>query len=208
MAAWPGWQRDILYALGAPYTPSNVALLSAWQGCEGGSADWNPLNTTQPAAGATDYNSVGVKNYASKSSGIGATAATLTNGRYSGIVRDLKAGNVSAALVAQRNAAEFNTWGTGTACILVTVGAAAGPPSPPGTRGPTPRTKPAPKHRTTPLHLPEGVRPPGEYAPRPGNVLHNWKYLTHALGGVLPSQDVHVRAVTHRMGRVFTKRKV
>src|SRR5258706_11254188 len=92
-------------------------MLAIWQACEGGSATWNPINTTQPEPGATNYNSVGVKNYPDKATGIRGTATTLTNGYYPGIVADLRSGSFPPYLIVQRNSSEFSKWGTSVPCL-------------------------------------------------------------------------------------------
>src|SRR5690349_6827936 len=76
-----GWEADVLAGLGNTQpTRATLAYLAAWHRAEGGSASYNWLNTTQPADGATEYNSVGVKNYPSYATGIQATIGTLQNG--------------------------------------------------------------------------------------------------------------------------------
>lgn len=114
MAAIPGWQRAVLKAVGAPATPTNVRFLDLWQRAEGGAAAANPLNTTQPAAGATDYNSVHVRNYPDAATGIRATAQTLLNGRYGPIVEGLRGG---ASLVDLARAVAASPWGTGAGVL-------------------------------------------------------------------------------------------
>lgn len=107
------WRYRLLRSIHAPYSRPNRNYLAAWAKAEGGTACFNPLNTTEPWAGATDYNDAGVKNYPNGSSGVAATAATLENGHYDGIVKDLRNGKVSACGIATRNAKELVTWGTG-----------------------------------------------------------------------------------------------
>ena len=102
----------MLSAIGAPATAANISFLDAWQAAEGGSATYNPLNTTQPSAGATNYNSVGVKNYASAQQGAAATAQTLANGYYPAILAGLQSGNPLSQNSASL-ASELSTWGTG-----------------------------------------------------------------------------------------------
>lgn len=109
MATWPGWEGDVLRAIGAPTTAANVAFLDTWQRYEGGSAAFNPLNTTQNESGATDYNSVGVKNYPSAKVGAKATASTLTNGFYPDVVAALRSGNPQPSQAVE---AQIRTWGT------------------------------------------------------------------------------------------------
>lgn len=83
----------VLKLIKAPVTQKNIAWLVAWAGTENTTAGNNPLATTQPAAGATVFNSVGVKNYPSAASGVVATAQTLQNGYYPAIVAALQSGD-------------------------------------------------------------------------------------------------------------------
>ena len=59
------WAVALLDRLGAPTTAQNIQAVTSWEAAEGGhwnnTAYYNPLNTTQDAAGATAMNSVGVK---------------------------------------------------------------------------------------------------------------------------------------------------
>lgn len=108
------WAHELLRRLGITPTTENTRALVVWAGAEGGhwanSAHYNPLNTTQPAAGATSMNSVGVKAYNSWDQGFDATVQTLNNGRYGGILDALRSG--SAMDVA--NAVAASPWGTGS----------------------------------------------------------------------------------------------
>jgi hypothetical protein len=93
----------VLSGLGAPINQVNLGVLRAWQKAEGGSASWNPFNTTKTAPGATAYNSNNghpVRNYTSESQGVAATVATLKLGYYKAIVAALKASNAPAAIAA------------------------------------------------------------------------------------------------------------
>lgn len=99
----------VLKGIGAPVTPANLAFMRAWKQAEGGD-DTNPFDTTQGAPGATDFNSVGVKRYASVQSGIQATIQTLTNGNYGNILQALKAGTDPMAAA---HALAASPWGTG-----------------------------------------------------------------------------------------------
>lgn len=114
----PNWIVRLLALLGAPYTASNAALMKAWGVAEGGTATWNPLNTTFHLSGSSGYNSAGVQNYTHPIIGLCATALTLDNGFYTGIVSDLQSGNYTPQMIVSRNAKEFDTWGTGAANIL------------------------------------------------------------------------------------------
>ena len=115
-----GWKFRLLRSIHGSGYRQNRRLLRAWARAEGGTARFNPLNTTEPWPGATDYNTVGVKNYPSGAAGISATAATLVNGHYNGIVHDLRLrrNHYTAEEIVNRNASEFDTWGTGAKNIL------------------------------------------------------------------------------------------
>lgn len=99
----------LLQKLNLPVTEENLKFLNAWQHAEGGSPD-NPFNTTQPADGAENFNSVGVKRYPSIEVGLDATAQTLTNGYYNNILASLQQGNSASA---SADALAQSPWGTG-----------------------------------------------------------------------------------------------
>ena len=62
---------DLSTALGNPQPSSDmVRWLVAWQQAEGTQAAYNPLATSQAMAGATVFNSHGVKEYVSYSDGV------------------------------------------------------------------------------------------------------------------------------------------
>lgn len=73
--------------------PTNILTVVTWIDSEGSLARGNPLDTELWWAGCTDYNSAGVKNYASVTDGFAASKATLFNGNYALLIRCLKAGN-------------------------------------------------------------------------------------------------------------------
>ena len=102
---------SVLTTMGAPATSANINSLAAWFHHEEPSwpppATNNPLNSTQPAAGSTTFNSVGVQNYPNVLEGISATVKTLTNGYYPQIEAALKAGT---GVCGSGFASEFATW--------------------------------------------------------------------------------------------------
>jgi hypothetical protein len=98
-------------------SPVSVSLLVAWQKCEGGPASrHNPLNTTLRMPGSRSINPEGVQEYPSEAAGIAATVATLTNGRYTTLVRALRTGDPGLFFGAAGRA-EIATWGTDVGCI-------------------------------------------------------------------------------------------
>jgi hypothetical protein len=91
MGAVPNsFMQNILSQIRAPITAQNIANLQTWRRFEGGTAVNNPLNTTEPAPGSTDYNDAGVQNYPSAAIGERMTAETLMNGRYTAILVKLQ----------------------------------------------------------------------------------------------------------------------
>lgn len=116
------WARAFLRRLGAPESRRNLLVLLAWMQAEGGSASWNPLNSTHAAIGATTYNSVGVKNYPSFTVGLVATVETLNYGAdrrrygYRRIRRRLRKSRGSKGTL---RAIERSQWGTGGLALKV-----------------------------------------------------------------------------------------
>jgi hypothetical protein len=95
------WITSLLASIGAPPTQANINSISSWiakesvypgNGVNTGGL-YNPLNTTLAEGGASNYNSVGVKNYISEVQGLEATVQTLLGGQYSDIVDALRSGN-------------------------------------------------------------------------------------------------------------------
>lgn len=113
-----GWARDFLTAIGAPASQQNVNAVVNWETMEsgGGGGLFNPLNSVLGAPGASDVNSVGVKNYTSYKQGIQASVSTFTQSQWAGVVNGFRANNPSAAQAALN--AEYATWGGGPINIL------------------------------------------------------------------------------------------
>jgi hypothetical protein len=105
-----GWDTGLFY-------PEGLRLLDAWQRAEGGTAQWNPLNTTFYLPGSTNYNTANVKNYMRATDGVCATGLTLVNGFYNGILGDLQNGAKTAEQIVADRADQFRTWGTDPAVI-------------------------------------------------------------------------------------------
>ena len=111
--------EKLLENLNAPVSNENLKFLYAWRQAEGKAGRFNPFNTTQGMPGATNFNSVGVKNYRSMEDGLVATIKTLKNGRYDCIVKGLR-GDIGASKIASCRSLE--TWGTGTLVYRVIQG--------------------------------------------------------------------------------------
>lgn len=108
--------KEMLRGIKAPYNPETDKFLRAWAQAEGSMAKHNPFATTQPAVGATNFNSVGVKNYVSWQQGVEKTVETLLNGKYPQLVTALRSG-LSAKGMA--NALAATPWGTGQLALEV-----------------------------------------------------------------------------------------
>lgn len=108
--------RALLREIEAKPTHRNLWALVSWMQAEGGTASYNPLNTTLEMPGSTDYNSVGVQNYKSFGQGVEATAKTLDYGAdrnlygYKPIRKRLRGGSWASLTL---RAVERSIWGTG-----------------------------------------------------------------------------------------------
>ena len=118
---------EILRKISAPVSDENLKFFYAWRQAEGAAAAFNPFNTTQPMPGATQYNSVGVRNYQSAEDGIAATVKTLTNGHYPEILSKLKSD--AGAVEIANSLSDLKTWGTGAGVLRVLSGSTINPPA-------------------------------------------------------------------------------
>lgn len=112
------WARDFLAGIGAPTSQQNIDAVVKWETVEsgGGGGLYNPLNSVLGAPGATNVNSVGVKNYTSYQQGLAASIATFTQTQWAGVVNGFKANDPAQAQQALN--AEYATWGGGPLNIL------------------------------------------------------------------------------------------
>lgn len=105
------FEEQVLRDLGVKKpTAQEVAILQGWKPLEGTTAGYNPWATTQNMPGATQFNSVGVKNFPTMAAGAEATTRTLQNGYYPDIVKALQTGNLNYL---NQGAQEFGTWSGG-----------------------------------------------------------------------------------------------
>lgn len=113
--------RALLPKVGAEATTHNMRAMMAWMQAEGDAGRFNPLNTTHSMPGATNFNSVGVKNYKTFGDGVAATAKTLNYGADRGLYgyRPIRHA-LHANLPARRTlfAVERSQWGTGGLALL------------------------------------------------------------------------------------------
>jgi hypothetical protein len=80
---YEGWAGAFLRRLDAPRCDENLLIVVTWETAESTSAAFNPLATTRDMPGATDMNSVGVKDYVSLEQGLDASRDTLLLGAES-----------------------------------------------------------------------------------------------------------------------------
>lgn len=103
--------------MGVRPTLPRRAFLAAWAECEGGTARYNPLNTTLRLPGSTHYNSAGVQHYEDRLQGLAATLLTLRLGYYQELRRALDKPRIGALRILQLSESSIRTWGTNPACI-------------------------------------------------------------------------------------------
>lgn len=151
--------RALCAQMGWATSQQNLDALVAWQSAENTEAAFNPLATTEGWANATDFNSAGVKDYASLDDGLAATKATLTNGLYGAVIASFSMQQPAAVTGA---AVDASPWGTKnvqgvvadvvadrTAYYLTPIGGGAAPvpapsPAPVPDPSPVPESPPAP----------------------------------------------------------------
>lgn len=112
---YPGFFEKVLKQIGAPVTKNNLDILAMWEHYEGGTAAYNPLNTTKKAPGATQYghNVAGVKNYPDFETGVKATADTLKLKYYTDIVSALQNNKALSYWYGHQGIINnLTTWGT------------------------------------------------------------------------------------------------
>lgn len=116
----PYWRQRELALLGAPRSTQNLVLLAAWGKAEGGTAKWNPLNTTYPLpfGESWPYNGSSVQNYWKPTGGVAATALTLIQPTYACILGALQGATLTAAGIVNKCVDQFHTWGTSTDLML------------------------------------------------------------------------------------------
>ncbi len=185
------WCSGVLDGIGAGSSPANDALLGTWARFESG-ADFmrwnNPLNTTQKAQGSIDSGAMpgahDVQKYPDVATGIKATVATLTNGRYSQIVQGLKDG-ASPSWYEANAAGEYATWGTGSSFLKSCPDhSSSTPPSQPAAP-PTPATPEPPSTPAPPAH--SGPTFPGTdiAVHSTGTDVSTWQEQLNSLGASL-----------------------
>lgn len=120
------WAVDFLAYAGWEASVEKTTALVAQASAENGRALSNPLDTTEPAPGATDYNSAGVKNYPTLEAGYAATLATFRNGRYP-VLLSILADPAGGSAMTYASSSELSIWGTGP-CVAQVEEIQAGDP--------------------------------------------------------------------------------
>lgn len=104
------WDRLCIVLYGRIASHLQQTKLDAWHKGEGGKATFNPFNTTLKLPGDKgEYNSAGVRNYASVAQGVCGIAATLLNGLYRPILDALDDKHTLAEFA---HAVTSSKWGT------------------------------------------------------------------------------------------------
>ena len=116
------WARAFLREIDAPVTQRNLLVIISWIQAEGGTAKWNPLNSTKYVTGSTVYNYASVRNYPSFTVGLDATVDTLNYGAERDLygyrpIRRLLRDNARPKRTLR--AIERSEWGTGGLALKV-----------------------------------------------------------------------------------------
>jgi len=153
------WALDWLDRAKLPITAENIQVAYSWEYSEsgGGGGMWNPFNTTEPWPGATDFNSVGVKNYASRDDGLDALATVIHQRYYTNVVAHFMAGNDARATA---DAITASPWGTGYIVLRPVPGGGSIPPPQPHPNGDTVNLVGSPHKPTDPTRIAAAVWDP------------------------------------------------
>ena len=134
--------EDILTAAKLPVTDANVAVITTMargEGMDPSTNNW--LATTTPEPGSGQFNSVGVQTFPSYSEGVDATARTLLNGNYKGMVELMQSGADLKTIASNPEVqANLRTWQGGSSEDVNNLTHEANVP---GKSGAQPPTKPA-----------------------------------------------------------------
>lgn len=97
-----------------PWTEHNRRVFACWAQAEGGSAHWNPVNTTQDEPGATTFNFAGVKNYPDAETGLRALKKTFSypGHGYERIVASMRENKPARDTLRLIGASDWGTAGT------------------------------------------------------------------------------------------------
>lgn len=101
---------EVLKKLNAYVSVSRIQCGVAWASYENTEAENNPYATTEPWPNSSEFNSAGVRNYATVEDGIDATVATLTNGYYDHLLNVLRTPECTSRDVL--NAIDGSPWGS------------------------------------------------------------------------------------------------
>jgi len=128
--------QDVLKRAGLPVTPRNTQVLVTMQQGEGGDgmSRNNPLNSTQgmPGSSSVQGNSAGVQTYQSYDQGVQATAKTLINGNFGGLVAGLQNDQPPSYYASGPGAQALQTWQGGSQTDVNLMGKAPDPGANPG----------------------------------------------------------------------------
>lgn len=128
------WIVRVCDVIEAPNDHERWRFFTAWGKAEGGTAKWNPLNTTLdlgPVWVESEYNSAGVKNYRYAVVGVVATALTLNERNadgsyvYATLLPSIRNQDLTAEQIVQHSGADIKKWGTNPTTILSVLGGLA-----------------------------------------------------------------------------------
>jgi hypothetical protein len=121
------WIERLRTILEIPAIHETYRFFEAQGLAEGGTATWNPLNSTNHVSSTegpwqgSDYNNIGVCNYNKAYRGIIATADNLMDTKYQTLIntlRSAKANDLTAEDIVNQCSSEIRTWGTNPTLML------------------------------------------------------------------------------------------
>jgi hypothetical protein len=121
------WIPRLCSLIEAPNDHQRWRFFTAWGQAEGGTAQWNPLNSTLdlgPQWVLSNYNSTGVKNYRYAMVGVVSTGLTLNQRNsdnsliFATLVGNIKDPELTAEQIVKQSEANIKVWGTNPSTIL------------------------------------------------------------------------------------------
>jgi hypothetical protein len=107
---------DVLKGIGIPKpNSSQIAFMRSWRQHEGGSATFNPFNTTLKKPGSKPFNTNNgfpVQNYPDRATGLSATLNTLLNKKYSEVIKAIKNIKTDQDINKAMQAVNDSPWGS------------------------------------------------------------------------------------------------
>lgn len=177
MPGWAGWQVQLLQHLGDDVTEDSYIVLTAWTRSVNNRGKNNPMGATHAAAGATNYNKAGIKNYPSHAAALQATVEELLLPKYSALPVFIADPHGSHPTTGPHVNPELKTWGVNLATFQAQLDALTTNP-------------------------PQIVYPPAPVTV-PAGVSKAWRNIMHYYGHSVPTKRDEARKLAASYARIF-----